>query len=166
MWSLAWFFSWNTSQLIWRSVCMPYSKSSAFSDWFTYFWSRSYYATKSWPFLRSSPQSTINVKWIGFKWRFHLFPQNIIISLKLPLKCKKLIQYEFSRPNLDTDEIIFRFLVAANDQCEWIWEIYKYIALGGFVACTVAFSAVSLIICYTLNGHFDARFVYHPNRLL
>lgn len=64
--------------------------------------------------------------------------------------------------NLDENDSSFPILMSTNEKCEWLWPVYMKYGMGGFMLNTTNVSAVSVLICYITNGHFEVDKLYHP----
>lgn len=66
---------------------------------------------------------------------------------------------------LDKNESSFRYLVQANKNSEWAWEIYIKFSAASLIN-TTTLCPVSALIYWLNNGDFDAKYVLHPDKLV
>lgn len=59
----------------------------------------------------------------------------------------------------------FRFLVRANNQSEWIWQIYLKYAMGGFIVTSIFMVVFSVEYSIIVYDHFDVHEVFHVYKL-
>lgn len=67
---------------------------------------------------------------------------------------------------LDKDHESFEYLVEANNKGEWMWKLMFKYAMGGFIIITATASALSLLFCFSMNGHFNENDVYYTYKLV
>lgn len=73
-------------------------------------------------------------------------------------------QFTFSDADINEESIYY--LVLANGKSEWLWMIYLKYFMGMYLIVTPINAAISILFCWIRHGTFDAKFVYHPFKLV
>lgn len=67
--------------------------------------------------------------------------------------------------NSSKNEKSFEFLVAANDQSEWMWRIYFKCMICAFIA-TAGMGCASVMFCSIVKDEFDVNHLHHEVRVM
>lgn len=67
--------------------------------------------------------------------------------------------------NSSKNEKSFEFLVAANDQSEWMWRIYFKCMICAFIA-TAGMGCASVMFCSIVKDEFDVNHLHHKVRVM
>lgn len=66
----------------------------------------------------------------------------------------------------DEDKKFYRYLVEANKKCEWLWNMYFKLIMGGYFVGTLSLCAVLIIVCRIKDGEFNTQLWYLPFRTM
>lgn len=59
----------------------------------------------------------------------------------------------------------YEYLLQANETSEWLWRFYFTFMVCG-VSSTIVFMTSSIYMCWFRYGTFDARYLYHPFKVM
>lgn len=66
----------------------------------------------------------------------------------------------------DKNKKHFHYLMAANNQTEWLWSFFFKFAVFGYLLNNVSMCAVPAFLCYWRGQSFDTNLLYHPFKVL
>lgn len=75
------------------------------------------------------------------------------------------MSFEFSF-HADKEKDSFRFLKEADVLSEFLWGLYFKFMMFGYFISHVMMCGLSVFLCITFKGYFDADSVLHPFRLM
>lgn len=87
----------------------------------------------------------------------------LVVGFLLRHKITAILQH---LPEIYKTPFEVQFLVDANSNCEWMWQIYFKFMLNGYNVFIVLTSAISVYVSQLINGKFDTKYLYHPFKLV
>lgn len=140
------YFSLGMWPMIWKSVCIHFSKLQPVFPEFIWQLSPSSHAINSRIFSKISQTFT---KIVRFFFLFYLL-----------FETNKCFFY------LDSTKDTFPFLIEANNNCEWFWKMYGKLLIFGYFSGNVTISTVSVAFVLIMTGEFNVKYLYHAFRVV